>query len=74
VRRRPHRRLHRQATAETWLKHPPEILVTTPESLYLLLGSAARETLRTVQTVILDEIHALAPTKRGATSRCLSSG
>jgi ATP-dependent Lhr-like helicase len=47
-------------------KHPPEILVTTPESLYLLLGSAARETLRTVQTVIIDEIHALAPTKRGA--------
>jgi ATP-dependent Lhr-like helicase len=48
------------------VKHPPEILVTTPESLYLLLGSAARETLRTVQTVIVDEIHALTPTKRGA--------
>ncbi|MEZ4267465.1 MAG: DEAD/DEAH box helicase [Myxococcota bacterium] len=48
------------------VKHPPEILVTTPESLYLLLGSAARETLRTVTTVIVDEIHALAPTKRGA--------
>lgn len=48
------------------VKRPPEILVTTPESLYLLLGSAARETLRTVQTVIVDEIHALAPTKRGA--------
>ncbi len=48
------------------LKEPGEILVTTPESLYLLLGSQARETLRTVQTVIIDEVHALAPTKRGA--------
>ncbi|MCB9729796.1 MAG: DEAD/DEAH box helicase [Deltaproteobacteria bacterium] len=48
------------------VRHPAEILVTTPESLYLLLGSAARETLRTVETVIVDEIHALAPTKRGA--------
>jgi len=47
-------------------KHPPEILVTTPESLYLILGSNARETLRTVETVIIDEIHSLAPTKRGA--------
>ena len=45
---------------------PAEILVTTPESLYLLLGSAQRETLRTVETVIVDEVHALAPTKRGA--------
>lgn len=47
-------------------KNPGEILVTTPESLYLLLGSQARETLRTVHTVILDEVHALAPSKRGA--------
>lgn len=47
-------------------KNPAEILVTTPESLYLLLGSRARETLRSVHTVIVDEIHALAPTKRGA--------
>ena len=46
-------------------RHPAEILVTTPESLYLLLGSQARETLRTVETVIVDEVHALAPTKRG---------
>jgi ATP-dependent Lhr-like helicase len=47
-------------------RDPAEILVTTPESLYLILGSAQRETLRTVETVIVDEIHALAPTKRGA--------
>ncbi|MCX4247691.1 Lhr family helicase [Paraliomyxa miuraensis] len=47
-------------------KDPGDILVTTPESLYLLLGSQARETLRTVDTVIVDEVHALAPTKRGA--------
>lgn len=45
---------------------PPEILITTPESLYLMLTSAARETLRGVQTVIVDEIHALAGTKRGS--------
>ncbi|MDX1481392.1 MAG: DEAD/DEAH box helicase, partial [Woeseiaceae bacterium] len=47
-------------------KEPADILVTTPESLYLILGSAAAETLKTVETVIVDEIHALAPTKRGA--------
>jgi len=47
-------------------KTPSEILVTTPESLYLLLGSQSREALRTVHTVIVDEVHALAPTKRGA--------
>ena len=47
-------------------KRPPDILVTTPESLYLLLTSAAREALRGVEWVILDEIHALAGTKRGA--------
>jgi ATP-dependent Lhr-like helicase len=45
---------------------PPDLLITTPESLYLLLTSQARETLRGVETVIIDEIHALAPTKRGA--------
>ncbi len=45
---------------------PAEILVTTPESLFLMLGSRARETLRTVEVVIVDEIHALAPSKRGA--------
>ncbi|MDE1162661.1 MAG: crosslink repair DNA glycosylase YcaQ family protein [Acidobacteriaceae bacterium] len=47
-------------------RHPGEILVTTPESLYLLLTSDAGETLRSVETVIIDEIHALVPTKRGA--------
>ncbi len=47
-------------------KHPPDILVTTPESLYLMLTSQAREILRSVETVIVDEVHALAPTKRGA--------
>ncbi len=47
-------------------KSPPEILITTPESLYLLLTSAARETLRGVQHVIVDEVHAIAGTKRGA--------
>jgi ATP-dependent helicase Lhr and Lhr-like helicase len=46
-------------------KHPPDILVTTPESLFLLLTSAARDALRTVETVILDEVHAVAGTKRG---------
>jgi ATP-dependent Lhr-like helicase len=48
------------------LRDPAQILITTPESLYLMLGSAARETLRLCETVIIDEIHALAPTKRGA--------
>ena len=46
-------------------RDPAEILVTTPESLYLILGSKARETLATVDTIIIDEIHALAGTKRG---------
>jgi ATP-dependent Lhr-like helicase len=45
---------------------PPDILITTPESLYLLLTSQAREKLRSIEYVIIDEIHALAPTKRGA--------
>ena len=48
------------------LRSPGDILITTPESLYVLLGSGARETLRLCDTVIVDEIHALAPTKRGA--------
>ncbi len=48
------------------IAHPPDILITTPESLYLMLTSSARETLRSVTTVIVDEIHALAATKRGA--------
>ncbi|ACZ22237.1 ATP dependent helicase, Lhr family [Sanguibacter keddieii DSM 10542] len=45
---------------------PPDILITTPESLFLILTSGAREGLRGVTTVILDEIHAVAGTKRGA--------
>ncbi len=47
-------------------RHPAEILITTPESLYLLLTSESAASLRTVDTVIIDEIHALVPTKRGA--------
>ncbi len=47
-------------------RKPPDILVTTPESLYLILTSQAREALRNVRWVIIDEIHALAGTKRGA--------
>ncbi len=46
--------------------NPPDILITTPESLFLMLTSAARETLAGVQTVIVDEVHAVAGTKRGA--------
>src|SRR6201991_765671 len=45
---------------------PPDILITTPESLFLMLTSAARDTLSEVQTVIVDEVHAVAGTKRGA--------
>jgi ATP-dependent helicase Lhr and Lhr-like helicase len=49
------------------LSRPPHILVTTPESLYILLTAAkSREVLRTVETVIVDEIHAVADDKRGA--------
>ncbi|TXS57222.1 ATP-dependent helicase [Streptomyces sp. t39] len=45
---------------------PPDILITTPESLFLMLTSAARDALAGVETVILDEVHAVAGTKRGA--------
>lgn len=48
------------------LRNPSDILITTPESLYLMLTSQARETLRTVDTVIVDEVHSLAGNKRGA--------
>ena len=55
------------AERQAMLRRPPHILVTTPESLYLLLTSAkSREMLRGVQTVIVDEIHALARDKRGS--------
>ncbi|GAA0243533.1 DEAD/DEAH box helicase [Saccharothrix mutabilis subsp. mutabilis] len=47
-------------------RRPPDVLVTTPESLFLILTSSARESLRGVETVILDEVHAVAGTKRGA--------
>ena len=47
-------------------RSPDDILITTPESLYLLLTSQAREALRGVETVIIDEVHAVAGTKRGA--------
>ncbi len=50
----------------TLARHPPDLLITTPESLYLMLTSAARETLANVEAVIVDEIHALAATKRGS--------
>ncbi|MDG1785495.1 MAG: DEAD/DEAH box helicase, partial [Ilumatobacter sp.] len=48
------------------IRRPPDLLITTPESLYLMCTSAARETLVGVETVIIDEIHAMAATKRGA--------
>jgi ATP-dependent Lhr-like helicase len=54
------------AERRTIQTRPPDILITTPESLYLMLTSRAREILRSVRWVIVDEIHALAGTKRGA--------
>ncbi len=57
----------KQSERAAMLKHPPHVLVTTPESLYVLLTSeSGRKLLRTVRTVILDEIHAVARDKRGA--------
>jgi ATP-dependent helicase Lhr and Lhr-like helicase len=47
-------------------REPADILITTPESLYLLLTSEARQALRSLETIIIDEIHAVVPTKRGA--------
>ena len=47
-------------------RRPPDILITTPESLFLILTSAARESLRSIETVIVDEVHAVCSTKRGA--------
>jgi ATP-dependent helicase Lhr and Lhr-like helicase len=49
-----------------FLRHPADILITTPESLYLLLTSNSRDALRSVETVVIDEIHALVPGKRGS--------
>jgi ATP-dependent Lhr-like helicase len=54
-----------QRDRERMLRTPPDVLITTPESLYLLLTSRGRELLKTVETVILDEVHAVAGTKRG---------
>jgi ATP-dependent helicase Lhr and Lhr-like helicase len=54
------------ADRRSLVSRPPDILITTPESLFLMLTSAAREILRSVRTVIVDEVHALAGTKRGA--------
>ncbi|WP_207307755.1 DEAD/DEAH box helicase [Arthrobacter sp. S39] len=48
------------------LSNPPDILITTPESLFLMLTSRARETLTEVDTIIIDEVHAVAGSKRGA--------
>src|SRR5215470_1923783 len=48
------------------VRHPPDILITTPESLYLMLTSQAREIFAETEQVIVDEIHAVARTKRGA--------
>ncbi len=48
------------------VKHPPDVLITTPESLYLMLTSGARDIFAEAETVIVDEIHAVAQTKRGA--------
>jgi ATP-dependent Lhr-like helicase len=50
----------------TMLKRPPHIFITTPESLFLMLCSKARDILKSVRFVIIDEIHSLFPTKRGA--------
>jgi ATP-dependent helicase Lhr and Lhr-like helicase len=51
---------------QAMLRNAPDILITTPESLFLLLTSQGRELLRTVETLIVDEVHAVAGTKRGA--------
>jgi ATP-dependent Lhr-like helicase len=55
-----------QAERRAMRRDPPDILITTPESLYLMLSSGAREILTTVEAVIVDEIHAVAQSKRGA--------
>jgi ATP-dependent Lhr-like helicase len=55
-----------QAERMAMRRNPPDILITTPESLYLILTSQAREMLRGVEAVIVDEIHAVASTKRGS--------
>jgi ATP-dependent Lhr-like helicase len=54
------------ADRRSFARTPPDVLITTPESLFLLLTSNARESLRGVETVIVDEVHAVCATKRGA--------
>ena len=55
-----------QAERARFARNPADILITTPESLYLLLTSNAREVLRSIEVVVIDEIHALVPGKRGS--------
>ena len=55
-----------QRDRQAMLRHPPDILITTPESLYLMLTSRAREILAPVRWVIVDEIHSIAGSKRGS--------
>ena len=55
-----------QKERQQMLRHPPDILITTPESLFLLLTSRGREILGTIDTLIVDEVHAVASTKRGS--------
>ncbi len=55
-----------QSERRAMRKNPPDILITTPESLYLMLSSGAREILATTEAVIVDEIHAVAQSKRGS--------
>src|SRR2546421_2083745 len=55
-----------QRDPQAMLRRPPDVLITTPESLYLMLTSRAREIFEGVEWVIVDEIHAVAQTQRGA--------
>src|SRR5205085_6931614 len=55
-----------QKERQAMRRNPPDILITTPESLYLILSSGAREMLGSVEAVIVDEIHAVAQSKRGS--------
>ena len=55
-----------QAERARFSRHPADILITTPESLYLMLTSSARDMMRSIEVVVIDEIHALVPNKRGS--------
>src|SRR5439155_20740523 len=55
-----------QRDRQAMLRKPPDVLITTPESLYLMLTSRAREILKDAEWVIVDEVHAVAQSKRGA--------